>query len=138
MFRYGAVLAVASLILCACNAASSSPPNTSAKASLGPTGTPPQACGGVAVPLMRIHIASDGSSTGDLLDTNAGNAVTGTYKLMWPDGYAARIEAGVQVIVNSTGEVVAREGSTLTDVQVCRDGGVLALTEPIAPATSSP
>lgn len=127
----------ASLLLAACNA--TAPSSTSA---LGPTSQdsasalapgsaePPTACGPVIVTLMRIHISSGGYSTADVLDTNAGNAVTGTYELVWPDGYSIQTRGGALVIVAPTGEVVAEDGSTLANVGVCgKQADVLVLDE---------
>ena len=128
MFGRIITLGIAGLLL---SAACTASPST-------PTSTPVHACAGFGVPLMRIHIASDGSSTGDVLDSNAGNALVATYKLVWPAGYATRRDGSAPEIVNATGEVAASDGSTLVNVQVCgKAGQVLTLSEPITPASPS-
>ena len=139
MFRHIAVLGAIALVLYSCSEpVSSNLTSAGASTSPAPTGTPPHACAGFDVPLMLIHIAPDGSSSGDLLDTNAGNAVTRTYRLAWPEGYSVRTEGGVPLLVDTAGHTAARDGSMLADVQVCPDGDLLMISEPIVLASSSP
>lgn len=120
-------------------AASRYSPGTTANSS-SPTTTSISACAGVGVPLMRIHIARDGSSSGDLLDTNASGAVAATKNLAWPAGYRVQSVAGVLTIVDSNGSVIASDGDTLKDLQACPTADGLALVAPftVAQAPSSP
>jgi hypothetical protein len=127
----------ATLLITACSMASSAPgtlpgvlPSGSAAAATHPSPTPPTACAGIEVALLRVHVSAE-QATGDVLDPSAGNAVTRTYVLAWPDGYSIRGQGGSYVVVGPSGRVVATDGSTIPKVQACSEGDALLVMEPI-------
>jgi hypothetical protein len=83
---------------------------------------------------MRVHISSSDASTGEVLD---GSTVTGTYRLVWPEGYSIQEQGGNLVVVDPSGAPAAADGSTLANVQACKIAGVLELLAPITPAAQA-
>ncbi len=95
------------------------------------------ACAGVGVSRLQIHIASGGTTTGDVLDPSSGDSVTGTYALSWPPGYAV-VTSGSRREVRTDGAVVVADGGILVNLQVCKSAGTLAITDPGSPASAAP
>jgi len=84
---------------------------------------------------MRIHVATDGTSTGDLLDANANGGIAATLRLAWPSGYVARSDGGTREIVDPSGSVVVVDGSILHDTGSCgRTGDIISLDGPPFPS----
>lgn len=134
----GTILAVgAAVLISGCAAPQTVPsgasvPASEAQASASSPGStqPPTACAGVVVVKMRVHITSRAASSGEVLD---GSTVTGTYRLVWPEGYSIQAQGANLVVADPSGSAVAADGSILSNVQACTVAGALELSAPIAP-----
>lgn len=77
-------------------------------------------CAGVGLPPFRIQ--RDGDT---LLYVDVGTAIP--RKLVWPNGFAARLENGTAILYASSGAIVARENDVIENAGGCPrpDGSIL-------------
>lgn len=83
----------------------------------------PSSCGGVGLAPFRILL--DGET---LRFVDVGNV--SMLRLIWPNGFAARLENGMAILYASDGSIVGRENDVLGDVGACprSDGSILVQT----------
>jgi hypothetical protein len=80
----------------------------------------PSSCGGVGLPPFRIERDGD---TLRFVDVGTGDE----RKLVWPNGFAARLVNGTAILYASNGTVIARENEAVEDAGGCprSDGSIL-------------
>ena len=80
----------------------------------------PGSCAGVGLPPFRIE--RDGDTLG-FVDVGTGAAL----RLVWPNGFAARLENGIATLYAANGAIVAQEQEVVEDAGACprSDGSIL-------------
>ena len=80
----------------------------------------PGSCAGVGVPPFRIERAGDALR---FVDVSTATDI----KLVWPNGYAARLDHGTAILYASNGAVVGRENDVIDNAGGCPrpDGSLL-------------
>jgi hypothetical protein len=108
------------VLVLAVAACTSTLPGTPLAIDTAPFQLGPESCGGVGLPAFRIE--RDGDT---LRFVDVGNSTVLT--LVWPNGFAARLEDGTAILYTSSGTVVGRENDVVDDVGACprSDGSIL-------------
>jgi hypothetical protein len=90
----------------------------------------PGGCAGVGVPPFRIQRAGD-----TLVYVDVGTEIA--RKLVWPSGFAARLENGIAILYASNGSMVGRENDVIENAGGCpRPDGSIVVDEMGQPRSS--
>lgn len=114
---------IASIVLLVLTACSSEPAETgtpSVTVRTHPSLGTQDYCFGIVLAGLRVEFPASGPQVGHVVDTKGRVLDARAYSLLWPEDYTVGWADGVPEIRDRAGSTVARHGTILRDVEVCR------------------
>jgi hypothetical protein len=116
----GLIASIVLLVLTACSPEPAETGSPSVTILTHPNLGTQEYCFGIVLAGLRVEFPAPGPQVGHVVDSSGRVVDARAYRLLWPEGYTMGWPDGIPEIRDRVGNSVARHGTILRDVEVCR------------------